>query len=154
MDELIFDIHWYGPYKKEELGTKDRTYCVLYSIYGTHPTYGPNVLLYIGRTEMDVLERLRQHEDWLNDERDPVSVYIAAVGRFESWAKARATKDYPPPAIDTVKAVEALLIYAHQPAYNSQSKQNAQSAKNLRLFNSGRYGGLLPEVSGRYYLGD
>jgi hypothetical protein len=151
--EQIFDIHWYGPYELSMLSDMDRENCVLYSIYGTHPTYGRNILLYIGRTK-DILDRITQHESWLNDERDPVSVYIAAIGEFESWDKARKTEAYPPPRLEIIDAIEALLIYAHQPVYNYRSKQTAQRAKQLRLFNTGRYGTLLPEVSGIYHVGD
>jgi hypothetical protein len=45
-----------------------------------------------------------------------------------------------------VEQVEALLIYAHQPAYNSMSKGSVTVAKGLRILNTGRLGHLLPEI--------
>jgi hypothetical protein len=51
--------------------------------------------------------------------------------------------------------VEALLIYAYQPAYNTKSKHNpSNQAKGLRIFNTGNVGYLLPEVSYRYFADD
>jgi hypothetical protein len=49
--------------------------------------------------------------------------------------------------------VEALLIAAHQPAYNSQNKAKVEKAAGMRVFNTGRSGSLLPEVSYRYWSG-
>jgi hypothetical protein len=50
MTERIIHIEWEGPYSLNQLDTlKDlRKDHVLYQIYGHHPVYGSNVLLYTG----------------------------------------------------------------------------------------------------------
>jgi hypothetical protein len=53
-----------------------------------------------------------------------------------------------------VDRVEALLIYAHQPAYNVMSKSSVDIAKGLTILNTGRLGHLLPEISYLYQVGD
>lgn len=49
-----------------------------------------------------------------------------------------------------VSKVESLLIYSHQPAYNSMNKKTAREATNIRVFNTGEYGALKPEISSLY----
>jgi len=64
MMETIIHIEWEGPYSLNQLNTlkdlrKDRG---LYQIYGHHPVYGSNVLLYIGQTSGRTFgERIEQH---------------------------------------------------------------------------------------------
>ncbi|MGE0357197.1 MAG: hypothetical protein AB7P08_09805 [Burkholderiales bacterium] len=153
--ERTFDVHWEGPYSLVSIETRaeDRN-LVLYAVYSTHPLYGKRSLVYIGKTEQGVKARLDQHEHWTSQEADSVQVYAASIGEFVSWTEAEAKKDYPPPPAADIEAIESLLIFAHQPAYNLMSKQNAERARNYRVFNTGKFGSLLPEVSGLYYLGD
>lgn len=123
--ERIFDVHWYGPYSLKKLEGKvgeDKNFA-LYAVYGTHPLYGQNVLLYIGMTTQSLRERIDQHNSWISEQADPVSVYAAAIAPFETWAAARASDNYPRPHPTDIKAIEALLIFAHQPAYNLMSKK-------------------------------
>jgi hypothetical protein len=64
MEERIIHIEWEGPYSLNQLDTlkdlrKDRG---LYQIYGHHPVYGSNVLLYIGQTVGRTFgERIEEH---------------------------------------------------------------------------------------------
>lgn len=156
--ETIYDVYWEGPYTVEYLKTdlsktQNENY-VLYKIYGTHPVYGRDVLLYIGMTKQGLKERLKQHDDWIDNEFDPCKIYVASVGKFESWKKAGYYEIYEALDSDTIKKVESILIFAHQPVYNTRSKKNAEDAKNIRVFNTGRLGSLMPEISGLYYFGD
>ena len=153
--ENIYDVHWQGPYTYEEvLALESEPNLVLYSVYSTHPMYGCNVLVYIGMTTKGASRRLTQHSHWTLHEPNPVQIYAAAIGEFTSWKQWDNTEEYPPLPESTISEIEALLIISHQPAYNSRSKKNAGMVKNIRIFNTGKFGSLLPEVSSLYHLGE
>lgn len=84
-------------------------------------------------------------------------VRIASIGRFsnveEWWDAWDPQKRYEKADSTLVEGVEALLIYAHQPAYNSFLKSECNSAPAmLRIFNIGQCGSLLPEISHAYFV--
>ena len=68
MEEIYVD--WSGPYTYEDVVNynenkiETKKFAVkptdfgLYQIYGAHPIYGDNVLIYIGKTEQKFMERL------------------------------------------------------------------------------------------------
>jgi hypothetical protein len=66
MDERIYDVFWEGPFLWNQRRDLTDPRHVLYGIYGTHPVYGREVLLYFGMTEHTVLERLLEHEYWIS----------------------------------------------------------------------------------------
>lgn len=150
--EHTFDVHWYGPFSTANLEKAADPSFVLYAVYSTHPLYGKDVLVYIGRTEQGLDRRIKQHQPWTQEECDQVTVYAAAIAPFESWSKAAESEVYLRPETEIVERIEALLIYAHQPAYNRKSKDTAHAARGYRIFNTGKFGALLPEVSAKYYL--
>ena len=151
-NEDVFDVFWEGPKTLDELSSNGvHENFVIYMICGTHGLYGRNVPLYIGKTDRGIAQRISEHH-WLEYEPDPVSVYVAAIGAFTDWATTEKTEEYPPPDIDTIKAVEQLLIYAHQPVYNQRSKLSINDkAAKIRIFNTGRRATLFPELSGLYW---
>lgn len=153
--ENIYNAHWYGPFATDCLEEVPAT-CVLYMLTGTHGQYGRNVPLYIGKTERNISTRIAEHEkSWLRNEPDPVSVYAAEIGSFTNWEQNWQMEEYVPLESTIICAVESLLIYAHQPVYNSRSKLSADDlARVARVFNTGRRSTLLPEVSGKYYFWD
>jgi hypothetical protein len=153
-NEKIYDVYWEGPFEwgKGERECKDNH--VLYQIYGSHHLYGRDVLLYIGSTLRTPFERLREHEEWLEDEYDKVSLRFGSVGEFTNWKDWDSDEDYKKANGELVERIEALLIYAHQPAYNQASKSQAMRANGIRIFNSGRLGQLFPEVSYKYFLSE
>jgi hypothetical protein len=53
----LIQIHWEGPYKLTELSTlmNTTTDYGIYQIYGKHPVYGSDVLLYIGKADYQTL---------------------------------------------------------------------------------------------------
>lgn len=155
MKEIIYDIYWEGPFNWEKRNDEKivKSHHVLYQIYGLHHLYGDKVLLYIGMTS-DGIKRLDQHNKWVQDEYDNVEFRIGSLGEFVSWEYWDSESDYPKADDDIVKQVEALLIFAQQTAYNTKNKEDAEIAKGLRIFNSGKSGKLLPEVSYKYFLGD
>src|SRR3990172_664021 len=87
---------------------------------------------------------------------DKNTVKVASVKEFESWEKWKIYERDIYPRFrnrNILKAIEALLIYAHQPAYNTVNKERIIKAKGIRVFNTGKCGLLLPEVS-YYYHGE
>jgi len=145
-------LAWYGPFawglsglqgdsldahpwaSNEQLG-KLLTQAGVYMILGDHPVHGDRALLYIGRTD-SLQRRLPEHKKWINEEWR-VAIHL---GVLDLEANARNTGS----SKDLLKRVEALLIFAHSPAYNRQKLLPSQS---LRIWNTGRFHRLLPEIS-------
>jgi hypothetical protein len=150
--ETLYNVFWEGPFSWNERTRAAKKHHCLYQIYGQHAVYGSNVLLYIGMAE-NVSQRLEQHEEWIADECDEVTIRVGSLGLFTGWSEWE--KAYPKVDRAIVDRIEALLIYAHQPAFNSANKATAkEKSRGLRIFNSGKCGQLLPEVSYKYYFGD
>jgi hypothetical protein len=82
-----------------------------------------------------------------------VTFYLGAVGEFATWEEWNDDEPYKTADSELVKQIEALLIFAHKPAHNTKNKQDARIAEGIRIFNSGDYGQLLPEISYTYWLG-
>jgi len=151
MQDEIYDVFWEGPYEWSKRKVTPKLNHVLYAIFGTHYIYGPKTPLYIGRTGRASGKRLNEHDWWVEDESDEVFFKLASIGKFKNWGILKKKPKYPPPRLETVKRIESLLIYAHQPAYNSQGTQELTEFHKIRIFNSGLSAPLLPEVSYRYF---
>ena len=147
----ISEISWEGPFDWSKRKTAPRKGHMIYAIFGNHCVYGPNVLLYIGRSERADGERLDEHDRWLQDEEN-VSFRMGSIKEFESWKSRKSAGSLTAKRSKLIKAIEALLIYAHQPAYNSRGFQEPSEFYGIRIFNSGKSGNLLPELSYRYYM--
>lgn len=148
-NERTVVVHWEGPFEWDQYKKHQKRGHVLYAIYGSHHLYGRDVLLYLGRST-DVGTRIEDHAWWVEDEYDAVRVRFASVDDFKGWTEWLKVERYPPAPPTLVNDVEALLIYAHQPAYNTMGKGTLKNA-GLRVFNTGMMGHLLPEVSSLYY---
>lgn len=136
------NVIWSGPYPIDIV--KQKTSIGLYQIYGTHPIYGRNVLLYIGKTERSYAERFISHEtDWIRYEYDDVSVYLGEV---------KADGDIKKSILDA----EKLLIYYCAPAYNSNelTDYRKNGTEDIILMNFGRIASLPTEVSSLWYDSD
>lgn len=127
--------------------TKKKRDCGLYQIYGHHPVYGENSLLYIGKTENSFSERLKQHKtEWLFDlESEKVEVRVGRIADADQMEDSEWQ--------ERVDKAEALLIYSHWPAGNEQRKESKikideEKYYDIHVLNWGEYGDLLPEVSG------
>ena len=57
MIERILDIFQEGLYLRGDPNQNIKDSHVLYALYGTHPVYGQNVLLYMGMTERGVQKK-------------------------------------------------------------------------------------------------
>jgi len=154
MKERTIDVYWEGPYEWGVHNKHIKKSHVLYALYGTHPLYGRDMLLYIGRTERDVGIRLSEHGYWADYECDRINIRVASMGEIESWKDWEEGERYERATNSDVERVETLLIYAHQPAYNTRNKESLEIARNIRIFNTGHFGSLLPELSYRYYSED
>jgi len=156
MKERIINVHWKGPYLFEDAQKEDiQPGYVLYQIYGLHHLYGSDVLLYIGKTEEGLNQRLSQHGRWIAEEYDKVRFRMGSLGIMNSWDdwEEEGPWDFPEEEPELIGFVESLLIYSHQPVYNTMNKNSAGMAKGLRVFNTGEIGRLFPEVSYEYYFG-
>jgi hypothetical protein len=159
--EIIYNVHWEGPFNWEQVQSKQDPGYVLYQIYGLHHLYGSNVLLYIGVSDREtgtLIDRLKEHDaSWFQYEYDKMAFRLGSIGEFFDWDKWETDKDnapYEKIAPELAHKIEQLLIFAHQPAYNQINKESAQKAKGIRIFNTGLFGHLFPEVSYRYCLYD
>jgi hypothetical protein len=142
-------VQWLGPLTyAEALQLKDATDYGIYQIYGSHPVYGSDVLLYIGKAAQQTFGKRLSQELWNyhNQDSSRVAVY---VGRLSGYEGTPADDDWTA----EISMVESLLIYSHWPAGNS-SGLNVKFGENLHdihILNWGKYRDLLPEVSGARY---
>ena len=105
----------------------------IYAIWGWHPVTGPNTMMYIGMSEVSVLDRLRTHlEDNVHEQAPPKAHYALFDGSV---------------AREDILAVEALLIGWHFPPYNTQVSSGVSAHRGeWRVYNTGFYAGLFPIV--------
>jgi hypothetical protein len=118
----------------------------VYQIYGTHPIYGRNVLLYIGKTNDDFVNRISSHNDvWIKYEYDEVTIYTGTVVD-ENDEKIDEEKEKT-----LIDRAEQLLLYYCAPAYNSNGIQKLEISEDIRLLNFGKIGSLPTEMSTLWY---
>jgi len=147
--EYVWNENVYTKFEKD----KDRG---IYQIYGDHPVYGENTLLYIGQTKDQVYsQRLKQHgyfeKSHIHSLRRLHLSYFSKTGDINQENR-----------LDFIDLTEKLLINAHFPAYNSQEIKDAidkEYFKNeILIMNWGERGKLLPECSSlrysTYFWGD
>jgi hypothetical protein len=150
MELTHLHVEWKGPHTYEEaqrLKNEETDYGV-YQIYGSHPVYGSDVLLYIGKADEQTFGVRLGQEDWnfRNQDSERVAVY---VGRLHAYSNIPTVAKWS----KHIALVERLLIYSHWPAGNS-SGLNVVFGKDLypvHILNWGKYRDLLPEVSGSRY---
>lgn len=152
--ETLYDVYWEGPFTLENIHETQENH-VLYMVCGFHLLYGQNIPLYIGKTERAISQRIKEHEkSWLYRQTTPVQIYVASIGEFSSWNERNNISEYIKSTSDIIDKVEQLLIYAHQPVFNSSSKNNIHSnISELRIFNTGTRHCLLPEISSLFQIG-
>ncbi|WP_078543530.1 hypothetical protein [Litchfieldia alkalitelluris] len=141
----LIEIEWKGPYLLSEIAQiKDSEIDYgLYQIYGRHPVYGSNVLLYIGKADRQTIGKRVSQEAW-DDTNDSSSIKIY-VGRLIG-------SNTPEEIVwsEEIDLAERMLINVHKPAYNSKSIARLPDAElqNVHILNWGDHCSLLPEVSG------
>ena len=143
-------LDWDGPYAIKDIRkkfgdmSKDRG---IYQIYGTHPIYGNDVLLYIGKAvEQTFAVRIGQHGaggfGYCDDERE--SIYIGRlyynIDDFKKITVAEMKRH--------IDEAEKLLIYAHGPIWNTRHTSDLKGdIANLHVMNWSNHRMLMPEVS-------
>ena len=160
-------IEWEGSYSLEDIGFNDTEYtyskkdCKLndesmdygiYQIYGYHPVYGTNVLLYIGKAQNQTFATRIAQEGWeYNEDSKNIQIYVGRIYNENS-----SSDEVWDELIDTA---ERMLIYSHEPARNSSNilnitrdKEKLKSFEDIRIFNYGRYKSLMPEISGEMWI--
>lgn len=143
-------VEWSGPYKYDEaLALRDDfTDYGIYQVYGAHPVYGADVLIYLGKADQQTFGVRFSQEGWGNYNQDALRVLVY-VGRLSGYEGTPTDKEWS----RQIALIERLLIFAHWPASNS-SGLNVQFGKDLHdihILNWGQYRDLLPEVSGARY---
>ncbi len=75
--------------------------------------------------------------------------------QFEGWSRFynENNNHYFAPAKSLTRDIGELLIFSHQPIFNTSSRKSADGSEDLRVFNTGSKGLLAPEVSGLFHLG-
>ena len=142
---IILHIVWDGPIPyaniTEFVGDTDFG---IYQIYGSHPVYGSDVLLYIGRARGGSFGWEVPNKEGKLDHHDDGRIRVH-IGRL-------AGESTPPDTAwnNHIDLAERLLICAHQPALNSQLSLGSwdEQLQPLHVCNWGKRGSLLPEVSG------
>ena len=146
MDEKIIHIEWEGPLSKNKVYKRvdvDKDYGI-YQIYGRHPAYGKEALLYIGiAKDRPFGTRIREHDYWLSDiDSGSIKIYLGSLYDEEDKEIEKGREE--------ISLSEQLLIYVHTPAYNKNFKEKItdESVKSYHILNYYEYCDLLPEVSG------
>ena len=142
----IINIMWEGPLTlKKAYNRKKKSDKGLYQVYGYHPVYGLDELVYIGKTQK-LGERPAEHgfEGW----NQVIQVYLGRIISItEEETKSSDTNNK---AHDRkLDQVEGLLIHACWPAYNSQHiKSPPRGCNNLLILNWGKFRKLPEAISG------
>jgi hypothetical protein len=150
---VIIHLNWveheWNDKVYEELDTKKDF--GIYQVYGDHPVYGEDTLLYIGKAqEQTYSKRLKppQHDDFIETNIKKISKINVSYFTKNDDVEYKNWGFY-------IGLVEKLLIRSHIPAYNAQDVKGVLSTdnfkNNLLVLNWGDRGKLLPEVSSLRY---
>ena len=149
-EKTTIHILWDGPFLTDELSLLNTSIDYgVYQIYGSHPVYGRDALLYIGRCrEQTFCKPLVQHP-WIAATRNQKKVTFH-VGRIANLGSAPKIENWE----KMVKQAEQLLLYAHFPCYNSHkdlSEMQLDQLQDVHVLNWDCHRDLFPEVSGARY---
>ncbi len=171
MNEKIENIRitWDGPYGLTDIGYDEANNnykgkvnpslsdeCEdfgIYQVYGCHPIYGNDVLLYIGQAAQQTFSKRLSQGGWeFNVDYKNIKFY---VGRLFSEKQPSSENEWD----NMIDKAERMLIYAHEPAQNSsniltitRNKTKLEEFKNIRIFNYDNHRSLMPEISGELWV--
>jgi hypothetical protein len=141
----LFHLYW-KEYKWDNSiynnFTTDRDFGI-YQVYGQHPIYGDNVLLYIGKVKDEHFSaRLYGHRDF---DASQIPKFTKIHLGYFCKADDISEKNWK----DAIDIVEKVLIRSHFLAYNSKDVKGflESNTPNILIYNWGNRGSLLPEVS-------
>lgn len=149
-------ISWEGPFNLDTIktlnGQKDFG---IYQIYGQHPVYGSNVLLYIGKAEQQTFgTRIQQESNWCyNADSKRVEIY---VGRLFG-EQPISGQDWN----NQINIAEKILIHTHWPAGNSSNINSitskvelSEEIKQYNVVNYDQYRSLQSVISAQHELNE
>jgi hypothetical protein len=141
----LIHIDWQGPFTLKELNllTNDSHDYGLYQIYGKHIVYGKDVLLYIGKADLQTIgKRISQENWWDTNDSNHLKVYVGRLAGERTPDENNWSKE--------IDLAEKLLIYVHKPVYNSRSLTSIPDTElqDIHILNWGDHRDLLPEISG------
>jgi hypothetical protein len=151
----IYKLNWSGPFDYKDI--KDRKHIEkefellepldqakkakeidwgIYQIYGTHPIFGDNTLLYIGMTsDLGFAQRIDVHQrEWILYEADDCKIYL---GRFFSETEHDIISNDE--WFIRICETEKLLIHFCTPPYNSQNIKDIKINRNFVLLSYGKH---------------
>ncbi|WP_294966380.1 hypothetical protein [Sulfurimonas sp.] len=165
-------LEWDGPYNLDDIGyvkgkytydeekfidelnQENRDYGI-YQAYGSHPVYGNNVLLYIGKAAQQTFAKRLSQEGWeYNQDAKNIQFYVGRLFIIDN-------EEQPNNEIwnDMIDKAERMLIHAHEPARNSSNILNItkntdklKEFETIRIFNYDSYKSLIPEISGELWV--
>jgi hypothetical protein len=122
----------------------------IYQVYGHHPAYGENSLLYIGKASAQPFAvRLKERFEFTECAARPAFIHLgrivksSEVGEHLQWDVKRWQ--------EVISYTERILIKAHLPAMNKQENTgliiNEFPHEDFLIINWGEFGKLLPETS-------
>lgn len=120
----------------------------IYQVYGNHPIYGNDVLLYIGKAQDQTFgTRLEQHWDFsVNFFSNLSRIHLGRLTEKDDWNKRTLEMN--------IDRIEKLLILANCPAFNANGIKGTLNTEEIDFFqvlNWGDYGSILPESSSVKY---
>jgi hypothetical protein len=132
-------IKWSGPYPLENI--HEREAALSHGIYAIYRRFGTKeTLLYIGKTERSILQRLKEHEkDWLYHVRGQIIIRIGSL-------VYSANNRFSPKRLGDV---EALLIVWLCPPENTSCSVHYRGRFDLEVINIGRRGLIDKHVSAK-----
>ena len=146
----ILHIYWEKHRFDESIDDTEKlngsTHFGLYQVYGEHPVYGRDVLLYIGKTKGQTFaQRFKNKHDYdfIESMLKAKELYIGRFYEFGDCNKGNWNEN--------IDIAEKILIKAHCPAYNAQDIKyllpKPEAEEIVIILNWGDYGDLLPEIS-------
>lgn len=146
MEFRIVDIEWEGPfdieydrkndlYLFENVPEELRIKSGFYQIYGRHPVYGNDVLLYIGETKKSK-GRARAFKDRLKEHLTGRFFYHTNLSLYVGPSKEDGK---------TIQEVESVLIEAHKPALNRNHIDSSKKCRKPLLVRNWGFVGSLNE---------
>ena len=118
--------------ENEDLSATD----TLYQIYGDHHLYGTNVLLYIGKTEVETNKRLKQHLNSFFLYANNLSISIGTISNYLLSNEEGGNK---------LEIPESILIANHKPAFNKEYIHDIDprgKKSKIIVINNGNHGML------------
>ena len=148
MTQQLIHIQWEGPLRwLEVMGgpfLRDTTTDFgIYQIYGRHPIYGSDVLMYIGAAVEETLGARMASDGWvLGGDPQRVTVYIGRLASDKTPDTAQWARE--------ILLAHALLVRAHLPALNNIEWEGwpDEALQPVHVLNWGSYRDLCPELSG------